>query len=147
MDFDKLIQDLLTQGATIEELGKQFADAANRVEAANNSKKKRDKYIYDTRKAADRAYAFGEFTFEVAAAVATLATADRYPEMGVDQLEEYQDATCKALQETAKLQHSLGKEPEDAISVLLNALLTPFDEEDEDESDDAKIARFLRKLG
>ena len=24
MDFDKLIQDLLAQGATIEELGKQF---------------------------------------------------------------------------------------------------------------------------
>lgn len=147
MDFDKLIQDLLNQGVSIEEMGKQFADAANRVEAANNSKKKRDKYIYDLREAAFRAFDHASDSFEVAAIFATLAAANRYPDMELKQLEEYQDATCKALQETAKLQYDLGNEPEDIVGTLLNALFTPFDKEDKDESDDAKIARFLRKLG
>ena len=146
MDFDKLIQDLLDQGATIEDLGKQFADAANRVEAANNSKKKRDKYLDDLRAAAVRDIAHDRFTFGVAARVATIATAEKYPDMDVDALAEFCNATSRSLQESAKLQNDI-KNGDDPLIALFDALFTPPAKEKKDETDDEKIARFLRKLG
>lgn len=146
MDFDKLIQDLLNQGMTIEDLGKQFADAANRVEAANNSKKKRDKYVDDLRAAAARDIAHDRFTFEVAARIATIATAEKYPDMETDALAEFCNATNYSLQETAKLQSGI-KNGDNPFDALLDVLFTSLDKKDKDESDDEKISRFLRKLG
>ena len=147
MDFDKLLRDLLAQGEDIDDIAAHFTKALNAASAANKSKKEREKYIADTRAAAVRDIAHDVFSYRVAAKIATVAAAEEYPELPIGKLKEYEDATVVAMEATAGFNSKITSGT-DVLEALFDAL--PSGNKTtvkKPETDEEKIARFLRKLG
>ena len=153
MDFNKLISDLLAQGATEEELGKQFVDALNQVSSVNKSKKDREEYIVNARESVLSALATEAETFATAATVAMMVAARKYPKMTLQDLQSYEAATRSAMKSTAGFHNDL-HEGKDLFSAIADCLADDGSEEEKPkvkakpvETDEEKIARFLRALG
>lgn len=153
MDFNKLISDLLAQGATEEELGKQFVDALNQVSSVNKSKKEREEYIVNARESVLSALATEAETFATAATVAMMVAARKYPKMTLQDLQSYEAATRSAMKSTAGFHNDL-HEGKDLFSAIADCLADDGFEEEKPkvkakpvETDEEKIARFLRALG
>jgi len=153
MDFNKLISDLLAQGATEEELGKQFVDALNQVSSANKSKKEREEYIANARESVLHDLSTEYETFSTAATVAMMVAARTYPAMTIQDLQAYEAATRSAMKSTAGFHNDL-HEGKDLFSAIADCLRDDGLEEEKPkakvkpiETDDEKIARFLRALG
>lgn len=153
MDFNKLISDLLAQGATEEELGKQFVDALNQVSSVNKSKKEREEYLANARESVLSALATEAETFATAATVAMMVAARKYPKMTLQDLQSYEAATRSAMKSTAGFHNDL-HEGKDLFSAIADCLADDGSEEERPkvkakpvETDEEKIARFLRALG
>ena len=143
MDFNKLVNDLLAQGEDVDKLAKEFAEALNAASAANKSKKERDEYIANARESVIKAFSSKEETFFTAAAVATIAAARMYPDMSANDLHEFKTATRHALETTAGFHNRIAS-GESVIDALFEALDT--DKDSANETDEEKIARFVRGL-
>lgn len=145
MDFNKVITELLSQGAEPEELAKEFTEALNQISAANKSKKERDKYINDSRKSVLSDLNDWHETFSTAATVAAIAAARMYPKMSLKDLQDYEIATREAMKATASFHNDINGEGKGIFEALFDAL--PIEKEKEPVTDEEKIAQFLRKLG
>ena len=108
------------------------------------SKKERDEYIANTRDFVIKALTGKRETFFTAAAIAMMVAAREYPDMSINDLREFETATRHALDTTAGF-HSRISSGEDIISSLFKALDT--DKDSANETDEEKIARFVRELG
>ena len=144
MDFNKLVNDLLAQGEDVDKLAKEFAEALNAASAANKSKKERDEYIAAQRESVLKALTSKEETFFTAAAVAALAAARMYPDMSANDLHEFKVATRHALETTAGFHNRIAS-GDDVINALFKTL--DADKDSANETDEEKIARFVRALG
>ena len=153
MDFNKLINDLLAQGEDVDKLAKDFTEALNAANAANKSKKERDEYIANARESVFNALATEAETFATAATVAMMVAARKYPKMTIQDLQSYEAATRSAMKSTAGFHNDL-YEGKDLFSAIANCLADDGSEEEKPkvkakpvETDEEKIARFLRALG
>lgn len=146
MDFNKLVNDLLAQGEDVDKLAKEFAEALNAASAANKSKKERDEYIAAQRESVLKALSSKQETFFTAAAVAALAAARMYPDMSANDLHAFKVATRNAMETTAGFHNRLAS-GDDIISALFEALDADKAQANANETDEEKIARFVRALG
>lgn len=146
MDFNQFISSLIDEGRDIEDIAKEFAEALNAADAANKSKKDRDNYVLILRQSALSHLQQDDFTFEAAAAAATVAAARKFPSMDVEHLKGYQTATAKAMDATASFNNDMAN-GKDVFSSLLDYLSEkPVKTEKRAETDEEKISRFLRNL-
>lgn len=153
MDFNKLINDLLAQGEDVDDLAAQFAEALNAASAANKSKKEREEYIAAARESVLHDLSTEYETFSTAATVAMMVAARMYPAMTIQELQAYEAATRSAMKSTAGFHNNL-HEGKDLFSAIAECLRDDDPEEKKPkvkvkpvETDEEKIARFLRALG
>ena len=134
MDFDALINGLLSQGASAEDVAKRFAETLNKITAANKRKEEVEKYLDNARAAVYSALqGKATFDFKVAAKAQVIAVAAYRPDYTVDQLKEMEDAFAVATKSSADLYekiYRIAPEVEKAIS-----------------TDDEKLLKFLRAAG
>lgn len=134
MDFDSLINNLLSKGASAEDVAKEFTETLNRITASNKRKEEKERYLDDAREAVYSALE-GEtpFNFKIAAKAQVIA-ADAYCEkFSLDQLKELEDTFCQADKWSTDLYLDLNEK--------VPNLVKSFSE------DDKKLMNFLRKAG
>lgn len=133
MDFDAIINNLLTNGETPESIAKLFTEGLNKITAANKRKEEVEGYLDDAR---DRVYAALEgevdFDFSIAAKAQVIAAAAYRPGFTLSQLKEMEDAFLEATKWSVELYEDLQRE---APKVMKSW------------SDDEKLMDFLRKAG
>lgn len=133
MDFDAIINNLLTNGETPESIAKLFTEGLNKITAANKSKEEVEKYLDDAR---DRVYAALEgetpFDFRIAAKAQVIAAAAYRPGFTLSQLKEMEDAFLEATKWSVELYEDLQRE----VPKVMKSW-----------SDDEKLMDFLRKAG
>lgn len=134
MNFDSLINNLLSTGASAEEVAKEFTETLNRITAANKSKEEVEKYLDDAREAVYEALE-GErtFDFSIAAKAQVIAAAAYRPGFTLSQLKEMEDAFAEATKWSAELYEDFQREVPKAIKNFVD--------------DDEKLKNFLRKAG
>lgn len=133
MNFDSLINNLLSTGASAEEVAKEFTETLNRITATNKRKEEVERYLDDAREAVYEALE-GEriFDFDIAAKAQVIAAAAYRPEFSVDQLKEMESAFAEATKWSTDLYEDLQRE----VPKVMKSW-----------SDDEKLMDFLRKAG
>lgn len=133
MDFDAIINNLLTNGETPESIAKLFTEGLNKITAANKRKEEVEGYLDDAR---DCIYAALEgevdFDFSIAAKAQVIAAAAYRPGFTLSQLKEMEDAFLEATKWSVELYEDLQRE----VPKVMKSW-----------SDDEKLMDFLRKAG
>ena len=133
MDFDAIINNLLTNGETPESIAKLFTEGLNKITAANKSKEEVKRYLDDAR---DCVYAALEgetpFDFRIAAKAQVIAAAAYRPGFTLSQYKEMEDAFLEATKWSVELYEDLQRE----VPKVMKSW-----------SDDEKLMNFLRKAG
>ena len=133
MDFDAIINNLLTNGETPESIAKLFTEGLNKITAANKRKAEVEEYIDDAREAIYEALE-GEvdFDFTIAAKAQVIAAAAYRPDLSLKDLREMESAFAEATKWSTELYDDIKKEAPKVVRTI---------------SDDDKILKFLRELG
>lgn len=133
MDFDAIINSLLTNGETPESIAKLFTEGLNKITAANKRKEEVEGYLDDAREAIYAALeGEADFDFSIAAMAQVIAAAAYRPDLSLQDLREMEEAFADATKYATDLFDEVKKE---------TAKIT------KGSSDDAKILKFLRELG
>ena len=133
MDFDSLINSLLSQGRSAEEVAKSFTETLNKITAANKSKEEVEKYLDDARARVYNALqGKTPFDFKIAAKAQVIAAAAYRPEFTLSQLKEMESAFAEATRMSTELYEDLQREVPKVVKSW---------------SDDEKLMDFLRKAG
>ena len=148
MDFTNIINQALANGASADDLAKQFTDALNAADSRNKSKKEKEDYIDQQKSDVYEAVDEGCWSFAAAACVATITAADVYREWSLKDLQAYRKSTEEALRETARLNDSI---IQDDWNAVIDRLFDNFGkpkawQTKPCETDDEKISRFLGSL-
>lgn len=145
-DMDKMVAEMLNSGMSADDLAQRFVKALDAVDAANKSKKERTEYCTHAAAELDEALDEENFTMEVAAKVAMLAAAARYPDLELKQLKEYENSTKDALEQSLEFYHDITTgNINHAVDSLLDGLF-PKKEKKENLTDDEKLKRFIDSL-
>ena len=133
MDFDSLINGLLSKGESAEDVAKKFTETLNRITAANKSKEEKEKYLNDARARVYNALQGKyDFDFKVAAKAQVIAAAAYRPEFELSQLKEMEDAFIEANKLSVELYQDFQREMPKVVQSW---------------SDDEKLMDFLRQAG
>lgn len=153
MDFEAIIRDAQKNGLTIDDIAKMFSKTLNAVQQEDQKKKTikdaRTKLIEQMKDQFDTAVSEGHLDCTDAAALYTIAMAEKYPDWTAENIKDYFQIIKLNAETTATM---VGKRPDELVQILLDQADKLFDtvlktNKSKDKSDNEKIADFLRELG
>ena len=141
-EFDEFIKRAQSGGLSFEDIAASFTEAMNKAQMANKSKKERNEWAAAARTKVNNALKIGSWSFEIAALVAGLAAADRYPDYTKEDLEVYIDAVKTALTSTVTLMADF----KDGGDKILNDLFSNLGKTKIAFDDDTILRDFVKNL-
>ena len=148
-----MIRDAQKNGLAIDDIAKMFSKALNAVQQEDQKKKAimdaRTELIEHMKDQFETAVSKGHLDCTDAAALYTLAMAEKYSDWTAENIKDYFQI-IKLNAETAAAM--VGKDPDELIQMLLDKADKLFDagsktNKSKDKSDNEKIADFLREIG
>ena len=136
-EFEAFIDRAVKGGLSFEDIATGFTEALNKAENANKSKEKRRTYLLERRAAVKSTIDRGEYSFEIAAAIAGIAAADRNESWEEEDIDRFIGATTEALEKTCDINDVMRKGG--PLDTAMKALFGK-------DNDDVKLQRFLRGL-
>lgn len=153
IDFDKIIRAAMDEGASVDDLAKQFSDALNEA----NKPSPRDEFIETIEKRFNEAIKKQHMSVSDMVDGLTLCIAQEYPKWDVEAIEAFYDATSRSVKDNAKLVDCVatGGSILDTIGSLIGEMVEESAEAKASKkagsqphrSDEEKLAMFLRGLG
>ena len=145
-----MIRDAQKNGLSIDDIAKMFSKTLNAVQQEDQKKKAivdaRTELIEHVKDQFETAVSKGHLDCTDAAALYTLAMAEKYPDWTAENIKDYFQI-IKLNAETAATM--VGKDPDELLQVLLDKVDNLFDAvpKSKDKSDNEKIVDFLREIG
>lgn len=144
-----MIRDAQKNGLTIDDIAKMFSKTLNAVQQEDQKKKAivdaRTELMEHMKDQFETAVSKGHLDCTDAAALYTLAMAEKYPDWTAENIKDYFQIIKLDAETTATI---VGKEPDELLQVLLDKVDNLFDAvpKSKDKSDNEKIADFLREI-
>ena len=133
MDFESLINGMISSGTSEEEIAKNFTETLNRLSAANKRKEEVEEYLENARDAIYNALMDeAEFDFDISAKALVIAAAAYRPDLSMKDLRMLEDGTRDANKMSVDLICSLNKKWDESKATS--------------KSDDEALMKFLRTL-
>lgn len=145
-----MIRDAQKNGLAIDDIAKMFSKTLNAVQQEDQKKKAimdaRTELIEHMKDQFETAVSKGHLDCTDAAALYTLAMAEKYSDWTAENIKDYFQI-IKLNAETAAAM--VGKDPDELLQALLDKVDNLFDAvpKSKDKSDNEKIADFLREIG
>lgn len=140
-----MIRDAQKNGLSIDDIAKMFSKTLNAVQQEDQKKKvivdARTELIEHMKDQFETAVSKGHLDCTDAAALYTLTMAEKYPDWTAENIKDYFRIIILNAETTATM---VGKAPDELLQALLDKVDNLFDK---DESDNEKIADFLREIG